>query len=61
MSTVTPTCRPTDSGFAHLYQIYQWDTRTGQVCQEYNYHLQPCNTVTFFDEGRKFISTSDDK
>jgi len=44
-----------------VYQIYQWDTRTGQVCQEYNYHLQPCNTVTFFDEGRKFISTSDDK
>lgn len=42
-------------------KIYQWDARTGAVCQEYNYHLQPCNTITFFDEGRKFISTSDDK
>lgn len=42
-------------------KIYQWDARTGEVCQEYNYHLQPCNTITFFDKGRKFISTSDDK
>jgi pre-mRNA-processing factor 17 len=31
------------------------------VCQEYNYHLQPCSTITFFDEGRRFVSTSDDK
>jgi pre-mRNA-processing factor 17 len=29
--------------------------------QEYNYHLQPCNTITFIDQGRKFITTSDDK
>jgi len=42
-------------------KIYQWDSRSGSVVQEYNHHLQPCNTVTFFDEGRKFISTSDDK
>ena len=42
-------------------RIYQWDARTGNVCQEYNYHLQPCNTITFFDGGRKFASTSDDK
>ena len=28
-------------------KIYQWDIRTGQICQEYNHHLQPCNTVTF--------------
>lgn len=42
-------------------KIYQWDSRSGTVCQEYNYHLQPCNTITFCDEGRKFISTSDDK
>ena len=42
-------------------KIYQWDVRTGEVCQEYNYHLQPCNTITFFDNGRKFVSTSDDK
>ncbi len=42
-------------------KIYQWDIRTGQICQEYNHHLQPCNTVTFFDDGGKFVSTSDDK
>jgi pre-mRNA-processing factor 17 len=42
-------------------KIYQWDVRTGGICQEYNYHLQPCNTITFFDNGRKFVSTSDDK
>lgn len=42
-------------------RIYQWDIRTGSICQEYNYHLQACNSITFIDEGRKFISTSDDK
>lgn len=42
-------------------RIYQWDVRTGAVVQEYNYHLAPCNTITFFDQGRKFASTSDDK
>ncbi len=29
--------------------------------QEYNYHLGPVNSVTFIDEGRQFVSTSDDK
>ena len=57
--------RPTDNNIfmmaASDNKIYQWDVRTGEVCQEYNYHLQPCNTVTFFDQGRKFVSTSDDK
>jgi len=42
-------------------RIYQWDVRTGAVVQEYSHHLGPVNTVTFFDEGRKFFSTSDDK
>ena len=57
--------RPTDNNIflmaASDNKIYQWDVRSGEVCQEYNYHLQPCNTVTFFDRGRKFASTSDDK
>ena len=42
-------------------RLYGWDTRSGEVTQEYNYHLQPCNTVTFMDDGKKFVSTSDDK
>ena len=42
-------------------KIYQWDIRSKDICQEYNYHLQACNTITFFDNGRKFVSTADDK
>lgn len=29
--------------------------------QEYHYHLGPVNTITFIEEGRMFVSTSDDK
>ena len=29
--------------------------------QEYTYHLGGVNTITFVDEGRRFMSTSDDK
>ncbi|GIL86051.1 hypothetical protein Vretimale_9079 [Volvox reticuliferus] len=42
-------------------RIYQFDTDSGEAVQEYNYHLGPVNTVTFIDEGRQFVSTSDDK
>jgi pre-mRNA-processing factor 17 len=42
-------------------KLYQWDIRAGTMTQEYNYHLQPCNTLLFYDDGRKFVSTSDDK
>ncbi|BDA47701.1 Pre-mRNA-processing factor 17 [Coccomyxa sp. Obi] len=42
-------------------KIYQWDSDTGDLVQEYNYHLGAVNTVTFVDEGRRFVSTSDDK
>ncbi|KAG2485153.1 hypothetical protein HYH03_016139 [Edaphochlamys debaryana] len=42
-------------------KIYQFDTDTGEAVQEYNYHLGPVNSVTFIDEGRQFVSTSDDK
>lgn len=43
------------------HRIHQWDARAGKLCQEYNYHLQQCNSITFFEDGAKFVSTSDDK
>lgn len=42
-------------------KVYQWDLDTGDVMQEYNYHLGGVNAVTFFDDGRRFVSSSDDK
>eukprot|EP00595_Chromulina_sp_UTEXLB2642_P002932 CAMPEP_0196766140 /NCGR_PEP_ID=MMETSP1095-20130614/19194_1 /TAXON_ID=96789 ORGANISM="Chromulina nebulosa, Strain UTEXLB2642" /NCGR_SAMPLE_ID=MMETSP1095 /ASSEMBLY_ACC=CAM_ASM_000446 /LENGTH=205 /DNA_ID=CAMNT_0042126473 /DNA_START=973 /DNA_END=1590 /DNA_ORIENTATION=- len=42
-------------------RIYQWDIRTGNVSQIYNHHLQAVNAVVYFDNGRKFLSSSDDK
>lgn len=34
---------------------------TGDLIQEYDYHLAAVNTITFVDEGRRFVTTSDDK
>jgi pre-mRNA-processing factor 17 len=42
-------------------RICQWDLRSGEIVQEYNQHLEAVNTITFFDEGRRFVSTGDDK
>lgn len=42
-------------------KIVQFDTRTGQMTQEYDHHLAAVNTLTFVDDNRRFISTSDDK
>ncbi|ELR13923.1 EH-binding protein, putative [Acanthamoeba castellanii str. Neff] len=42
-------------------RVHQWDIRTGSTVQEYNYHLGPVNALEFIDEGRRFISSSDDK
>lgn len=39
----------------------QWDTRSGEVVQEYDRHLGAVNTITFVDENRRFVTTSDDK
>lgn len=39
----------------------QWDIRTAEVVQEYDRHLGAVNTITFVDENRRFVSTSDDK
>ncbi|KAJ3051449.1 pre-mRNA-processing factor 17 [Rhizophlyctis rosea] len=42
-------------------KIYQFDSRTGEVTQEYDQHLGPVNTITFVDDNRRFVTTSDDK
>ncbi|KAF1990293.1 WD40 repeat-like protein [Aulographum hederae CBS 113979] len=42
-------------------KIVQFDTRSGEMVQEYDHHLGPVNTLTFCDENKRFISTSDDK
>lgn len=35
--------------------------RSGEVVQQYDRHLGAVNTVTFVDNNRRFVSTSDDK
>ncbi|MEE6476008.1 hypothetical protein FKM82_010940 [Ascaphus truei] len=42
-------------------KIVQWDIRSGEIVQEYDRHLGAVNTITFVDENRRFVSTSDDK
>jgi hypothetical protein len=36
----------------------QWDLNTGDMVQQYDYHLAAVNTVTFIDQNRRFVSTS---
>lgn len=35
--------------------------RSGEIVQEYDRHLGAVNTITFVDDNRRFVSTSDDK
>ncbi|ORX47137.1 WD40 repeat-like protein [Hesseltinella vesiculosa] len=42
-------------------KIKQFDVRSGKMTQEYDQHLGAINTITFVDNNRRFISTSDDK
>lgn len=42
-------------------KILCWDTRSGEIVQEYDRHLGAVNTITFVDENRRFVTTSDDK
>ncbi|KAJ8963666.1 hypothetical protein NQ314_005457 [Rhamnusium bicolor] len=42
-------------------KIICWDTRSGDVVQEYDRHLGAVNSITFVDENRRFVTTSDDK
>ncbi|KAG6868554.1 hypothetical protein C0993_001250 [Termitomyces sp. T159_Od127] len=42
-------------------KIVQYDMNSGEIAQEYDQHLGPVNTITFVDENRRFVTTSDDK
>ncbi|KAG5846500.1 hypothetical protein ANANG_G00115630 [Anguilla anguilla] len=42
-------------------KIVQWGRPDREVVQEYDRHLGAVNTITFVDENRRFVSTSDDK
>ncbi|KNA13557.1 hypothetical protein SOVF_115590 [Spinacia oleracea] len=42
-------------------KIMQWDMNTGEITQEYDQHLGAVNTITFVDNNRRFITSSDDK
>merc|ERR1712144_91329 len=42
-------------------KIIQFDIRTREIVQEYDHHLAAINTITFVDENRRFMTTSDDK
>lgn len=45
----------------HLTVPLQYDINSGEITQEYDQHLGPVNTITFVDENRRFVTTSDDK
>lgn len=42
-------------------KILCYDTNTGEVVQEYDRHLGSVNSITFVEEGRRMVTTSDDK
>ena len=44
-----------------ILTIGQYDINSGEITQEYDQHLGPVNTITFVDENRRFVTTSDDK
>lgn len=42
-------------------KIVQWDTTSGEIMQEYDRHLNAVNTISFIDDNKRIVSTSDDK
>merc|ERR1739848_234981 len=42
-------------------KIYQYDLSTANIVQEYDRHLDAVNTITFVNQNRWFLTTSDDK
>lgn len=39
----------------------QWDSRSNEIVQDYSGHLGAINSITFIDENRRFVTSSDDK
>jgi len=56
---------PNDNNFFCVGQsdnkIVTMDATSGEVTQEYNHHLAAVNSILFTEEGRKMVTTSDDK
>ncbi|XP_065182490.1 pre-mRNA-processing factor 17-like [Sycon ciliatum] len=42
-------------------KIVQWDTTSGDIMQEYDRHLCAVDTISFIDDSKRIVSTSDDK
>jgi pre-mRNA-processing factor 17 len=42
-------------------KIYQFDKRSGEITQTYDQHSGAINSITFIDDNKRFVSTSDDK
>ncbi len=42
-------------------KIYQFDARSGDMVMTYEGHSGTVNSITFVDDNRRFVTTSDDK
>lgn len=42
-------------------QMCRYDIREGKEIQNYDHHLAPVNSVLFIEDGRRMVTTSDDK
>lgn len=41
--------------------IHCYDINSGEIVQDYDRHLGAVNSITFVEEGRRMVTTSDDK
>lgn len=42
-------------------KILQFDLNTKEIVQQYEGHMGSIDTLTFIENGKRFVSTSDDK